>query len=244
MFDILVKSFKTTNNCIILATPLIIFFTLLGLYLSYASFAADNPFKLFFAFGTFLIMLSGFLSAWLYMTKKAIAMSENIYLFENDRIKAIFELICSLPKGIGRLLLPITSVIALYIIIYLVMFSLFAFLITKIGELANYWNLMITIGLLVVAFITLLWIPEVVYNKKNTITALYNSICKVFMNFWESLFLYIIILFLLCFSLVIYFQLTMHPIITFFMLITFYYILVYIVVLLFTYYEQTFIKQQ
>ena len=39
------KTFKITNNCIILATPLIVFMTLLGLYVSYAGFAADDPYK-------------------------------------------------------------------------------------------------------------------------------------------------------------------------------------------------------
>lgn len=243
MLKFLINNFKITNNCIIVATPLILFLSLLGLYVNYAGFAIDNPLKLYIAFVTFFIMFSGFLSAWLYMVKKALVATNKIYVFEKDRIKAILELFCTLPKGIGRLMLPITTVIAIYIIINLIMYSGLEFTITRIVNLAQYWIYMLIAAYVLLTFMTLFWIPEIVYNEKNALIALYNSMCKVFFNFYKSLLLYLYIIILICFAFLLYLNLSAHPIITFFILILFYYILVYVVVLLFTYYEQTFIKQ-
>ena len=242
MFKLIINNFNVTNNCIILATPLILFMTLLGMYVGYVGYAADNPYKLFFSIVTFMLMFCGFLSAWLYMAKKTLSRTKEIIVLEKDREKSLLKLFMYLPKGIGRLLLPITGVIATYIIMYLIMFSMFAFVITKIRGLSEYWDIMWISGVVTLSFLTILWIPEIVYNEKNAIKALYNSIIKIFMNFKNTLILYVYIAILLLIVLLIYIHLDMHPIFAFFTLILFYYILVYLVVLLFSYYEQKFIK--
>ena len=243
MIKLFIDSFKITNDCIILATPLILFLTLLGLYTAYAGYAADDPIKLFLSLVTLLIMFCGFLSAWLYMAKKTLAMHKRIFLFDKDRLKALLSLIASLPKGVGRLLLPITGVIGLYIILFLILFSAIAFWVTTSTQLADYSQEMWIISLSVIMFVTILWIPEIVYNEKNVLKALFYSIIKVFFNFKNCLILYCYIAVLLCANAYLYIKLSMHPILTFFILILFYYILVYIIVLLFTYYERTFIKE-
>lgn len=70
MLKLFKDSLKKTNDCIILATPLIIFLSILGWYFTYATSSVDNIPKLILAIVTILIMASGFLSAWFYMAKK------------------------------------------------------------------------------------------------------------------------------------------------------------------------------
>ena len=243
MIKLFIDSFKITNDCIILATPLILFLTLLGLYVSYAGYAADNPFKLFISLVTLLIMFCGFSSAWLYMVKKTLTMHKKIFIFDKDRLKALVSLIASLPKGIGRLLLPITGVIGLYIILFLIIFSGIAFLITTFTQLADYSYIMWIICVSIILFLTILWVPEIVYNEKNALKSIFNAIMKLFFHIKDCFVLYLYVTILLCINAFLYIKTSMHPILTFFVLILFYYILVYTVVLLFTYYERTFIKE-
>ena len=106
MLKLFKKNFKTTNDCIILAAPLIIFISLLRLYLVYAVDSVDSTTKLIWGIVTAIIMLSGFLSAWLYLTKKVIALSKKIFIFDKDRVKALGYLTMTLSKGVGRLILP------------------------------------------------------------------------------------------------------------------------------------------
>lgn len=243
MIKLFADSFKTTNNCIILATPLILFLTLLGLYTSYAGYAADDPYKLFISMVTFLIMFCGFLSAWLYMVKKTLQMSKNVYVFDNDRTKSLIELLGMLPKGIGRLMLPITAAVGIYIILCLILFSVVAYIVTVYNNLSEYWSYFWISGIIFLMFITMLWIPEIIYAKKNPVISLYYSFIKLILNFKDCVILYLYNMLLLGLIAYLYQSVVLHPIITFFLLIFFYYILVYIVVLLFTYYEQKFIKE-
>lgn len=131
MLKLFRNNFKKTNDCIILATPLIIFLSILSWYISYAVNIVDSLQKLIFAIITVLIMASGCLSAWLYMAKKTIKMSNTVFVFDKDRNKAFRELILSLPKGVGRLFLPILCVITLTIIVYGGVATLITFIVTK-----------------------------------------------------------------------------------------------------------------
>lgn len=274
MLKLFKNSFKTTNDCIILATPLIIFLSILGWYYNYAADSIDTIPKLVLAAITMLIMFSGFVAAWLYMAKKTIALSKKIFVFDKDRVKALTSLAISLPNGIGRLFLPMMGVISIYALIYLLIFSGISYLITHFvgsinldfidfqslmlssGNLAeeiskmsekeliilDYWSITSFIGILLVSFITMLWIPEIVYNEKNSFKALYNSIVKLFMNFKKSIILFVYIAFLVIMISILNTLLMFNPFLYFFVLMFYYYFLVYIVVLLFTYYDETFIK--
>ena len=111
------------------------------------------------------------------------------------------------------------------------------------GELAlSYWLCCMGICSSIISFITMLWIPEIVYSKNNVIASLFNSIKKIIISFPKSimLYLYIQLLLLIC---AIISVICMNNIYLYFLAILFYYYLfIYIVVLLYTYYEQTFLK--
>lgn len=274
MLQLFKNSFKTTNDCIILATPLIIFLSILSWYYKYAVVAIDTTPKLILASITIFVMLSGFMAAWLYMAKKTISLSRKIFVFDKDRAKALWALVLSLPKGIGRLFLPSIGVISIYILIYTLIFSGIGYIVGKfigtidfseldyqsiflfgqefaneISELSQNellvlqcWYILALGSIAVVSFITMLWIPEIVYTEKVSFEALYYSIIKIFTHLKNSIILYLYIAFLVVLISILNTFLMFNPILYFIVLLLFYYFLVYIVVLLFSYYEQTFIK--
>ena len=274
MLQLFKNSFKTTNDCIILATPLIIFLSILSWYYKYAVVAIDTTPKLILAIITIFVMLSGFMAAWLYMAKKTISLSRKIFVFDKDRAKALWALVLSLPKGIGRLFLPSIGVISIYILIYTLIFSGIGYIVGKfigtidfseldyqsiflfgqefaneISELSQNellvlqcWYILALVSIAVVSFITMLWIPEIVYTEKVSFEALYYSIIKIFTHLKNSIILYLYIAFLIVLISILNTFLMFNPILYFIVLLLFYYFLVYIVVLLFLYYEQTFIK--
>ncbi len=274
MLQLFKNSFKTTNDCIILATPLIIFLSILSWYYKYAVVAIDTTPKLILAIITIFVMLSGFMAAWLYMAKKTISLSRKIFVFDKDRAKALWALVLSLPKGIGRLFLPSIGVISIYILIYTLIFSGIGYIVgkfigtidfseldyqsiflfgqefaNKISELSQNellvlqcWYILALVSIAVVSFITMLWIPEIVYTEKVSFEALYYSIIKIFTHLKNSIILYLYIVFLVVLISILNTFLMFNPILYFIVLLLFYYFLVYIVVLLFSYYEQTFIK--
>lgn len=149
MFQLFKNCFKQTNDSIILATPLIIFLSILGWYLSYATGSVDSIPKLVLAIITTLVMASGFFSAWFYMVKKTLKLSNKVFVFDKDRAKAFGELIISLPKGIGKLFLPFLGVISISSIIYGLIIAGITFLVYKyIGsvniDLLNSNNLLVS----------------------------------------------------------------------------------------------------
>ena len=211
MLQLFKNGFKTTNDCIILATPLIIFLSILSWYYKYAVVAIDTTPKLILAIITIFVMLGGFMAAWLYMAKKTISLSRKIFVFDKDRAKALWALVLSLPKGIGRLFLPSIGVISIYILIYTLIFSGIGYIVGKfigtidfseldyqsiflfgqefaneISELSQNellvlqcWYILALVSIAVVSFITMLWIPEIVYTEKVSFEALYYSIIKI-----------------------------------------------------------------
>ena len=269
MFKLFRESFKTTNDCIIVATPLIIFLSIFGWYLSYAAGSVDNVPKFILAVITAIVLLCGCLSGWLYMVKKTISMSKKIIVFDKDRGKAFLSLLLSLPKGVGRLFLPILGIILVYFCIYSFLLYGAGAVITKyVGTIdldllntasffvssqelldefnalsnrelliINLWNFAIIFITAIISFLTLLWIPEVVYGEKNPYKALFISIRNIFKTFRSSLIIFVYISFLIIFISILNTLLMFNPFLYFFVLILYYYFLIYIVVLLFTYYE-------
>ncbi len=275
MFKLFRDSFKTANDCIIIAAPLIVFLSILGWYFDYTLSAVDTIPKALLALVTTLVMLSGFVSAWLYMAKKAITLSRSIVVLEKDRGKALLNLVASLPKGIGRLFLPMLGVIGIYMIVYILLLSGSSVLVSEtLGSvdismfdissiqvssvelleeiklftkdelvIIGCWGICNIIGAIIISFITMLWVPEIVYSQKNPYKALFLSIKKVFKSFWKSLGLFIFINFIIISCTILNTLLMINPILYFIVLIVYYYFLVYIVVLLFEYYEQTYLKE-
>lgn len=275
MFKLFKDSFKVTNNCIILATPLIIFLSILGWYFTYTMSAVDNIAKLILAIITSIIMISGMLAAWLYMAKKTLSISKRVILFENERMKAFLEILSSLPNGIGRLFLSILGAVIIYIALFVSGTMLISFITTNFianidffsifdidslfvtskelfDEIAmlsnnellaiNCWYALMLIFSTIISFLTILWIPEIVYTEKNPIKALYNSVIKLVTTFPKTLLLYVYIAILTIFISILNTLLMFNPFLFFLVLVLYYYFLVYIVVLLFSYYEQNFIE--
>ncbi len=92
------------------------------------------------------------------------------------------------------------------------------------------------------SFLMMLWMPEVIYTKRNPLIAFLTSIKKVFVKFGKSvnLFLYITILnFIISFLSTFAF---VNPVTYMIMLIIYFYFIVYVVVLLFSYYDKEFNK--
>ncbi len=275
MLKLFKYSFKTTNDCIILATPLIIFLSILGWYFEYAISSVDTIPKGILALITLFIMGGGFLSAWLYMVKKTIALSKKVFVFDKDRAKALLSLILALPRGIGRLFLPILGVISIYVCIYCVVIILITLLVTNtfgtisidifdlkmmlissqelIEEITNLsqqdliiiniWYSLFSITSAFITFLTLLWIPEIVYTQKNPFSSLKNALSKLFKNFKHSIILYIYISLVIVLLSILNTLLMFNPFLYFLVLIFYYYFLIYIIVLLFSYYEQNFIDR-
>ncbi len=120
-------------------------------------------------------------------------------------------------------------------------------LINQMNELSNEellvidaWYLGLIFVTTVVSFLTLLWIPEIVYGEKNPYKALFISIAKVFKTFKHSFCLFIYISFLIVLISILNTLLMFNPFLYFIVLSLYYYFMIYIVVLLFTYYEQEF----
>jgi len=272
MLKLFKNSFKTTNDCIIVVTPLIIFLSILGWYFQYAILSVDSIPKFILSVFTMFIMFCGCLSAWLYMVKKTIALSRRIFVLDKDRAKELINLFLTLPRGVGKLFLPVSGIALTYVILYGILFLIFGFFITKyagtfqsdffdvttffvssselIDEinslsreeliLINLWSFAVILTVTVTSFLTIYWIPEVVYGEKNPFKALLNAVKRVFKSFKRTLVLFVYIMFLAAAISVLNTFLMFNPFLYFIVLIFYYYFLVYIVVLLFTYYEQEF----
>lgn len=276
MLKLFKDCFKITNDCIILVTPLIIFLSILSWYVNFAFNSIDDVKKLLLGAITLFVMFCGFFASWIYMAKKTINLSKKVYIFDNDRIKDIKKLIIALPKGIGRLFLPIMGTVSLYILIYVGLYCLLNYFITKYAgyiDLSNIdieslnlssknlidsinnmelsemkiiaiWYLASTITVNLITFLTIFWIPEVVYKEQNFIKALFSSIGKVFKNIKSVLILYIFMFCIIKILSIVNTLLLLVPLLYFFVLLITYYFIVYLVVLLFTYYERKFAQNE
>ncbi|MBD5401847.1 hypothetical protein HDR58_03460 [bacterium] len=189
MFRLFKSNFKTTNDCIILATPLIIFLSILGWYFDYAKNSVDNIPKLILAFITILIMIAGCCSAWFYMTKKTLSLANKVFVFDKDRIKAFQSLILSLPKGIGRFFLSFLGVISLTGLTYSIVFIFAAFIINKyVGTIDIEWltsdNLLISTKELLEEISTLSNEELITINCWYLLVTAISTILSFFTIFW------------------------------------------------------------
>ena len=88
----------------------------------------------------------------------------------------------------------------------------------------------------------MLWIPEIIYTKRNAIVALFTSIKKVFVRFWKSIILYIYILIIQSIVSVLSAYSLINPFLYLVAMVVYFYFLVYVVVLIFSYYDREFNK--
>lgn len=104
----------------------------------------------------------------------------------------------------------------------------------------NNWNLLILGFTSLLSFLSMLWIPEIIYNTINPFKALFKSIAKIFKKPLNAIKLYIFIT-IINFVLSLLNALSMlNPILYFVIMILYFYFLVYLVVLIFNYYDNEF----
>ena len=114
MLKLFKEAFKTANDCILLAIPLVLFMWLLSFYLGYANKIVDRYAELILATATIVVMTGAFCSSWFYMVKKGIETSKGIYVLDADRAKAIGNLLKLMPRGIAKFFLPIICALMLF----------------------------------------------------------------------------------------------------------------------------------
>lgn len=170
MFKLFKDCFKTTNDCIILATPLILFLSAISWYFNYAADSVNSIPKLILAIVTILIMASAFSAAWFYLTKKTLKLSRKVFVLEKDRAKEFKELLLSIPRGIGQLFLPFMGLIFLTSLIYGgLLWGITTFVVNHIGtiniELLDSNNLLLSSNEL---------IEEITGLAKNEIIVIYS----------------------------------------------------------------------
>ena len=117
MLKLFKNTIEITNNNIILATPLIVFMWILSLYLGFSKMSVNSLPLLFLSFVTVILMTSAFFAGWFYMIKQAIDLSKQVFLLDEDKNKAIFNLLKTIPSGIGQYFLSFLGLILISLII-------------------------------------------------------------------------------------------------------------------------------
>lgn len=130
MFKLFKEAFKTANDCIILAIPLVLFMWILSFYFAFSNTVVDAPAEIILAFFTVLFMVGAFLSGWFYMVKNAIQISKVVYVMDEDRAKATMNLFKDIPYGIGKYFLSFILMVLAFIVIA----SIAAYIVFTIGR--------------------------------------------------------------------------------------------------------------
>ncbi len=274
------ETFKTTNDGIILAVPLALFWLILSSYVNFSAQTIDTIPKIILEIVTILFMTSAFTSGWFYMVKKAVKFSKKDFIFDKDKNSEAIRLVKVFPRGIGHFFLSFVQVSFLFIAFIIGIGIIIKFVthpfVSDINTILNSYNinvstpedmkvvlnsfpadkiielfmsimspaikllfLIVTIPMFF-SFLSMLWIPEIIYSKRNAIISLFASVKKIFLKFWKSIGLYIYILliqtlvsFLSTYSLI-------NPFLYLVAMVVYFYFLVYVVVLVFAYYDTEF----
>lgn len=131
MFKLFKKAFKTANDCIILAIPLVLFMWILSFYFGFSNTVVNSPAEFILAFITVLFMTGAFLSGWFYMVKNAIGISHKVFVMDADRAKATMNLFKDIPYGIGQYFLSFV----LMSLTFLLIVAITAMLVYLIGDM-------------------------------------------------------------------------------------------------------------
>ena len=129
MIKLLKTSVKTTNDSIILATPLILFMWLLGSYIAITKSAVNTLPLVILSFITTVFMVAAFSAGWFYMVKKSIQLSKQVFVLDADRAKATFNILKKMPSGIGKYFLSFLGMLFFASLVV----SVTGFLVFKLG---------------------------------------------------------------------------------------------------------------
>ena len=104
------------------------------------------------------------------------------------------------------------------------------------------WSLLFMVVTSIILYLLMLWIPEIIYKNTNPLVALWDSLVKLFKDFFVS-FRSFISLWLMGFALLfINTFAVINPIAYIIMSIVLFYFSVYLVVVIFLYYDRTFVE--
>ncbi len=240
MLKFLNENFKYTNDCIILATPMVLFFIFLQLYLQFQyDLLTWQSYITFFL--TLWIGISGCFAGWFYMVKKALQFSKKTFLFDTDRLTALSKLFLCIFKGIGKFFLAFLGVIAILFFIQVIK-ALTILYIYNSPLKPHYDNLNIIANVIefILGFWVVYWVPEIIYTYNNPFKSLINAIKKSFLTFKQTSIYYLLIIagcLFLHFSIQ---EMKIYPVVYFFELLLFYYFILYSVITIFRLYEKNF----
>jgi len=244
MFEFFKKSFKITNNSVIVALPMILFLLCIQLYFGIARLKFYDISKHIITIITLWILLSGFFAGWFYMVKRAIAFSDKIFVYDKDRNQALKQVFAGFFKGFGQLFLPFLVVTGAGFLIRFIEYSITSRVLPPIEAKITYTVFMLAIFVVISCFSywMLLWIPEIVYGQKNPFRALINSTKKAFITFPDTIKLFLAMWFLFVGINILFQLLMLNPFLYFLAMLLNYYLILFTVILIFIYYEQNFLK--
>lgn len=111
------ETFGITNDNIILAFPLILFMWLLTFYINFSRQTVNSMPLFILSSLTVLIMTGAFFAGWFYMVKKAVKLSKQVFVLDEDRARATIGLVKTIPAGIGKYFLSYTGMLFLSVLI-------------------------------------------------------------------------------------------------------------------------------
>ncbi|MDR1168290.1 MAG: hypothetical protein LBK53_05295 [Heliobacteriaceae bacterium] len=257
-------AFKITNKSIILVIPLIIIMTVISAYMEFVNRMSDTPAEVILALITLLFMFGAFGAGWFSMVKAAVREDSCSGKIKSvsDWFKVLPAGIGEYFLSFAGVSLVFSVLILLSaVVLYKLGFLLFGALdfdpvLLKQAVISSEgmkifieslsdeqrmrligWNFLLIFAGGLYSFITLLWVPEVMYGTGNPVKALWFSIKKIFQKFLKSaeLFLYISLLYFLV--LIAGTFLMYNPVTYIIAMMMNFYFTVYFVVLIFSYYE-------
>ena len=119
MFKLYREAFKVTNDGIVLAIPLTLFWWLITMYIGYSRAVVDSVPEVVLSAVTMIFMASTFFSGWFYLVKKCITFSSKEFILDKDRKKETLQLIKAIPEGIGKYFLHYVTASMLFVAIAL-----------------------------------------------------------------------------------------------------------------------------
>ena len=243
MLKFLKDNLKFTNDCIILATPMVLFFIFLQFYLESFQYNLSS----FGSYATFFITLwiaiSGCFAGWFYMVKKTLQFSKKTFLFDTDRLTALSKLFLCIFKGIGKFFIPFLGLIFI-LFVFQVLKAIFILYVYNSALKPHYETLNIAANVIafILAYWIVYWVPEIIYTYSNPFKALYNSVRKAYISFKQTSFYYLLIIAGCLFLHFTIQEMKLYPVVYFLELLLFYYFILYSVITIFRLYEKNFIE--
>ena len=135
MLEFLKKALKITNENFIIVLPFVLFYILLNLYLGYTKYMLDTVLEALIAMLTITFMFAVFLAGWNYMVKKALELSQKVFVFDEEAVKAHLGLIKTFPTGVGKYFLSFVGVVVIFVVLLILISQIiFYFGINFIGK--------------------------------------------------------------------------------------------------------------